>query len=100
MQYKRPLNNNKILNRKATVYANEEVENGAMKHDMKSILYLHYLTSTKSFTLLYLLSSKLQDFRYHINRNSKGLCRESKVICIKIGNIFYPLIILTIARKN
>ena len=77
MQYKRPLNNNKISNIKTTVYTNEEVENGAMKHDMKSILYLHYLTSTKSFTLSYLLSSKLQDFPYHINRNSKGLCRET-----------------------
>ena len=73
MQYKRPSNNNKISNRKTTVYTNEEVENGAMKHDMKSILYLHYLTSTKSFTLSYLLSSKLQDFPYHINRHSKGL---------------------------
>ena len=31
MQYKRPLNNNKILNRKTTVYTNEEVENSAMK---------------------------------------------------------------------
>ena len=41
MQYKRPLNN-KILNRKATVYTNEEVENGAMKHDMKKA----YFTST------------------------------------------------------
>ena len=35
MQYKRPLNNNKISNIKTTVYTNEEVENGAMKHDMK-----------------------------------------------------------------
>ena len=34
MQYKRRLNN-KILNRKATVYTNEEVKNGAMKHGMK-----------------------------------------------------------------
>ena len=42
MQYKRPLNNNKILNRKTTVYTNEEVENGAMKHDMKKA----YFTST------------------------------------------------------
>ena len=78
MQYKRLSNNNKISNRKTTVSANEEVENGAMKHDMKkSILYLHYLTLTKSFTLLYLLSSKLQDFPYHINRHSKGLCGET-----------------------
>ena len=37
-------------------------ENVAMKPNMKkSILYLHYLTSTKSFTLSYLLSSKLQN---------------------------------------
>ena len=35
MQYKRLLNNNKTLNRKTTVYTNEEVKNGAMKHDMK-----------------------------------------------------------------
>ena len=35
MEYKRPLNNNKISNRKATVYTYEEVENDAMKHDMK-----------------------------------------------------------------
>ena len=35
MQYERLLNNNKILNRKATVYANEKVENSAMKHDKK-----------------------------------------------------------------
>ena len=34
MLYERLLNNNKILNRKTTVYTNEEVENGAMKHDM------------------------------------------------------------------
>ena len=33
-----------------------------MKHDMKkNILYLHCLTSTKSFTLSNLLSSKLQN---------------------------------------
>ena len=42
MQYKRPSNNNKISNRKTTVYTNEEVENGAMKHDMKKA----YFTST------------------------------------------------------
>ena len=42
MQYKRPLNNNKISNIKTTVYTNEEVENGAMKHDMKKV----YFTST------------------------------------------------------
>ena len=35
MLYKRPSNNNKIPNRKTAVYTNEEVENGAMKHDMK-----------------------------------------------------------------
>ena len=35
MHYKRLLNNNKISNRKTTVYTNEEVENDAMKHDMK-----------------------------------------------------------------
>ena len=34
MQYKSPLNNNNISNRKTT-YTNEEVENGAMKYDMK-----------------------------------------------------------------
>ena len=39
MQYKRPLNNNKISNRKTTVYINEEVENGAMKHDMKKACF-------------------------------------------------------------
>ena len=39
-----PLNNNKISNRKITVYANEEVENGAMKHDMKrAYFFLNYL---------------------------------------------------------
>ena len=42
MQYKRPLNNNKISNRKTTVHANEEGETGAMKHDMKKA----YFTST------------------------------------------------------
>ena len=42
MLYERLLNNNKILNRKTTVYTNEEVENGAMKHDMKKA----YFTST------------------------------------------------------
>ena len=42
MEYKRPLNNNKISNRKTTVYINEEVENGARKHDMKKA----YFTST------------------------------------------------------
>ena len=53
MQYKRLLNNNKILNRETAVYTNEEVENVAMKHDIKkSILYLHYLTSAKLFTKL------------------------------------------------
>ena len=41
MKYKRPLSNNKISNRKTTVYTNEE-ENGAMKHDMKKA----YFTST------------------------------------------------------
>ena len=35
MEYKRPLNNSKISSRKATVYTYEEVENGAMNHDMK-----------------------------------------------------------------
>ena len=35
MQYKRLLNNNKILNRKTTVYTNEEVEDVAMKRDLK-----------------------------------------------------------------
>ena len=35
MQYKSLLNNNKILNRKTTAYTNEEVENGAMTHEMK-----------------------------------------------------------------
>ena len=35
MQYKSPLNNNNISNRKTTVYTNEEVENGAMRYDMK-----------------------------------------------------------------
>ena len=35
MQYKKPLNNNKISNKKTTVYTNEEVVNGAMKNDMK-----------------------------------------------------------------
>ena len=39
MQYKRPLNNNKISNIKATVYTNEEVENGAMKDDMKKAYF-------------------------------------------------------------
>ena len=62
MQYKKLLNNNKILNRKTTVYTNEEVEDVAMKRDLKkNILYLHHLTSTKSFTLSYLLSFKLQN---------------------------------------
>ena len=42
MQYKKPLNNSKISNRKTTVYKNEEVENGAMKHDIKKV----YFTST------------------------------------------------------
>ena len=42
MQYKRPLDNNKISSIKTTVYTNEEVENGAMKHDMKKA----YFTST------------------------------------------------------
>ena len=42
MQYKRLLNNNKILNRETTVYTNEEVENLAMKHDRKKA----YFTST------------------------------------------------------
>ena len=42
MHYKTPLNNNKILNRKTTVYTNEDVENGAMKRDMKKA----YFTST------------------------------------------------------
>ena len=42
MQYKRPLNNNKISNIKTTVYTNEEEENGAMKDDMKKA----YFTST------------------------------------------------------
>ena len=42
MQYKKPLNNSKIPNRKTTVYTNEEVENGATKHDMKKA----YFTST------------------------------------------------------
>ena len=42
MLYERLFNNNKILNRKTTVYTNEEVENGAMKHDMKKA----YFTST------------------------------------------------------
>ena len=42
MLYQRLFNNNKILNRKTTVYTNEEVENGAMKHDMKKA----YFTST------------------------------------------------------
>ena len=37
MQYKSPLNNNNISNRKTTVYTNEEVENGAMKHDMTTL---------------------------------------------------------------
>ena len=38
MQYKRPLNNNKISNRKSTVYTNE-VENVAMKLDMKKAYF-------------------------------------------------------------
>ena len=42
MQYKRRLNNNKISSIKTAVYTNEEVENGAMKHDMKKA----YFTST------------------------------------------------------
>ena len=42
MQYKRPLNNDKISNIKTTVYTNEEVENGTMKHDMEKA----YFTST------------------------------------------------------
>ena len=42
IQYKRPLNNKKISNIKTTVYTNEEVENSAMKHDMKKA----YFTST------------------------------------------------------
>ena len=42
MQYKKPLNNNKISNIKTTAYINEEVENGAMKHDTKKA----YFTST------------------------------------------------------
>ena len=42
MQYKRPLNNNKMSNIKTTVYTHEEVENGAMKLGMKKA----YFTST------------------------------------------------------
>ena len=42
MQYKSPLNNNNISNRKTTAYTNEEVENGEMKYDMKKA----YFTST------------------------------------------------------
>ena len=42
MQYKRPLDNNKILSIKTTVYTNQEIENGATKHDMKKA----YFTST------------------------------------------------------
>ena len=33
------MNNNKMLNRKTTVYTNEEVENGAIKHDMKKAYF-------------------------------------------------------------
>ena len=51
MQYKRLLNNNKILNRKTTVYTNEEVENGAMKHDMKTA-YFTFTTSHQQNPLL------------------------------------------------
>ena len=43
MQYKRPLNNNKISNRKTTGYTNKEVENGAMKHNMKKA---HFTSTT------------------------------------------------------
>ena len=43
MQYKTPLNKNKISNRKTTVYTNEEVENGAMKHDMEKA---HFTSTT------------------------------------------------------
>ena len=39
MQYKRPLNNNKISNRKTTVYRNDEVENDVMKHDLKKAYF-------------------------------------------------------------
>ena len=42
MQYKRPSNNKKISNRKTTVYTNEELEIGIMKHNMKKA----YFTST------------------------------------------------------
>ena len=42
MQYKRPSNNYKISHRKTTVYRNEEVENSAIKDDMKKA----YFTST------------------------------------------------------
>ena len=39
MQCKKPLNNNKISNKKTTVYTNEEVVNGEMKHDMKKAYF-------------------------------------------------------------
>ena len=51
MLYERLLNN-KILNRKTTVYTNEEVENGAMKDDMTTLAPL--LKINKLFTLTYL----------------------------------------------
>ena len=43
MQHKRLLNNNKMSNRKITVYTNEELENGGMKHDMKKA---HFTSTT------------------------------------------------------
>ena len=77
MQYKRSSNNNKISNRKTTVYTNEEVENDAIKHDMKKA-YFTSTTSHQQNRLLYhtLPSSKLKDF-YYINRHSKRLCGET-----------------------
>ena len=64
MQYKMLLNNNKILNRKRTVYTNKEIENVAMKHDMKKAYFTSttYNISKIVYHTCYLLNYKIKDF--------------------------------------
>ena len=96
MKHKRLLNNNKIFveQKNNSIYKWRSRKWCNETWYEKSILYLHYLTSTKSFTLSYLLSSKLQDFPYHINRHSKGLFSHNspfwifEFLVVKEKNIF------------
>ena len=86
-----------MQNRETTVNTNKEVENGSMNYGMKkSILYLHYLTSKKSFAIVTIFQIT-KYFPYHMGeRYHRG---NAKMIQSKV-EIYSLRLTITNTRNN